>query len=135
MADRVATWSGLWGIRDQARGCQEAAGVRNQILKELAGQHKADEEELISVETVRKCIRTAPKKAALGADQWRPHDWCNLPEEGVREIRDLLANVERQMKWPGQVLLNVAVFLGNQPSCPPRGRSPSPRVCTGCGAS
>ena len=37
-------------------------------------------------------------------------------------MRDLLANVERHMDWPEQVLLNLAVFLG-KPTTPPTERS------------
>ena len=44
------------------------------------------------------------------------------PEAGFREIQRPLVAIEREVRWPAQVLHNVAVFLG-KPAAPPTERS------------
>ena len=76
---------------------------------------KATEEDCGStfdLDEIRKGLKGAPAGAALGADQWRPHEWRNLPDEGLAELRQVLTGVERCVAWPRQVLHNVAVFIG-----------------------
>ena len=122
MRERVSTWSKLWGTRDKAGCCEE---VRRQQLKLLAAcriEPEESNEDVFPLAAVKACIRSAPPKAALGADQWRPHDWSRLPDEGIEELRDTLFEVERRMRWPAQALHNVAVFLG-KPTTPPSERS------------
>ena len=110
------------GTKDKAECCDE---VRKQQLKLLAACRIGPEEsneDVFPIAAVKDCIRSAPPKAALGADQWRPHDWSSLPDEGVEELRDILVQVARKVRWPAQALRNVAVFPGN-PTTPPSERS------------
>jgi hypothetical protein len=118
MSERVRTWSSLWGMRDEAR-CTPA--VASQRLQLVLDSSKVEWDEVFPDEAIRKCIDTAPKKAALCADQWRPRDWYALPDAGINELRRLLIEVERSVMWPRQVLLNIAVFLG-KPTVPPSER-------------
>ena len=118
MTERVATWGGLWGIRNGTDCCSEVMKCQVQLLLDASRGDLQESEDVFSLEDVRRCIRTAPPKAALGADQWRPHDWRNLPEDGVRELRGLLVAVEGKTQWPSQVLHNVVAFLG-KPTTPP----------------
>ena len=77
---------------------------------------------MFPLKAIRQCIKEAPAAAALGADQWRPHDWALLPEDGLIELQALLAGIEREVRSPEQVLHNVAVFI-DKPTTPPSERS------------
>jgi hypothetical protein len=74
--------------------------------------------EPIEAEDVRKCMKGAPAKAAVGSDQWRPHDWASLPEEGIHDIVKLMHEVEAKGRWPEQVLCNLVVFIGKPTPVP-----------------
>ena len=124
---------GLWGIRDSAAGCGE---VRKAQLQTLAAErHEEPGEEIFSSDIFRKCLHAAPAKAALGSDQWMPHDWRSLPDEGLRELGDLLGDIEKAVRWPKQVLHNISVFIGKPTTPPPKGACPSQQGYTGSGAS
>ena len=60
----------------------------------------------------------APAKAALGSDQWRPHDWAALPEEGIHDVMDIIHAIEGKGRWPAQVLRNLVVFIGKPTPTP-----------------
>jgi hypothetical protein len=119
MRERVKTWTSLWGVREEPRCTPTVASQRAKLLR---GNADIDWGDVFPDDAIRKCISTAPSKAALGADQWRPRDWKTLPDEGIAELRCLLVGIERSISWPRQALLNVAVFLG-KPTVPPSERS------------
>ena len=77
MEHRVQVWTGLWWQKDEAANCPE---VRTRQL-ELARQSGdlGSDEEMFPLEAIRKCVKGAAAKAALGSDQWRPHDiWARV---------------------------------------------------------
>ena len=79
MNDRIATWGGLWGVRGEAKCCSKVLEHRKAIFEESLIAEPLDDEEIFPIEAVRKCIRTAPGKAALG--QWAP---CLPPAQESR---------------------------------------------------
>jgi len=86
--------------------------VKQQQLRLIQQADDAgDPEDIFPIDVIWKCLRTAPGRAAVGADQWRPHDWAALPDSALRELQALLMDVERDLRWPSQVIHNIAVFL------------------------
>ena len=111
---------GLWGERDSPECCDKVREIQLDLL--LNQSTEEDGGSTFDLDEIRKCLKGAPARAALGADQWRPHEWRNLPDEGLAELRQVLTGVERCVAWPRQVLHNVAVFIG-KPTTPPTERS------------
>ena len=97
--------------------------VKAQQLKMISESMEDDvvPEDVFPASDIRKCLETAPRRAATGADQWRPHDWSQLPDAAVRELQAILYRVERRMRWPAQVAHNVVVYLA-KPTTPPSER-------------
>ena len=122
MRQRVEVWTGLWGSREDATNCAEVKEWQLELIRMADDIGGKDDEEIFPVEAIRKCIRGAPAKAALGTDQWRPHDWAELPDEGIQQLQKILCGVEREVRWPVQALHNIAVFIW-KPTVPPSERS------------
>jgi hypothetical protein len=109
MEHRVTTWTEVWGTSSSPRQTSKNFSGFEQTCRELQQLHPM---EPIDADDVRKCMAGAPAKAAVGSDQWRPHDWASLPDEGIHDVVQLLHKIEEKGRWPEQVLCNLVVFIG-----------------------
>ena len=54
----------------------------------------------IPTEEVRAALSCFKVKVGLGGDRQNPRWWQQLPEQGVRQLADVLEAVERHLAWP-----------------------------------
>ena len=66
----------------------------------------------IELEQVRAAIKSSPKRAGVGSDLWRVRQWESLPEEGLQVLTEILVDMEAQLAYPAQALLNIIALQG-----------------------
>ena len=115
MEHRVTTWTDVWGTSSNPRQTSKNFSGFEQTCRDLQQLHPM---EPIDADDVRKCMAGAPAKAAVGSDQWRPHDWASLPDEGIHDVVQLLHKIEEKGRWPEQVLCDLVVFIGKPTPVP-----------------
>ena len=110
MEERVTKWQGYWSPdgppdvfpEDHPQWLEEIRGKAEEALQErepIRNQHTAAE------------IKAAPKATAHGGDFWKAREWEALGPEGAEAVSEILNQVEIELKWPAQVLLNLIVYL------------------------
>eukprot|EP00959_Pyramimonas_sp_CCMP1952_P471631 9498724-Pyramimonas_sp.AAC.1 len=53
--------------------------------------------------------------AGLGADPWNPREWLHLRRAGKSMILEILQDVEVQLAWPQQTLINIVAMTPKPP--------------------
>ena len=97
-------------------------------IREKADEALREREPIRDQQTAGE-IRAAPKATAHGGDFWKAREWNALGPAGAEAVSEILNQVETELKWPAQVLLNLIVYLAKAGGA--RGQSPSAAPYTG----
>ncbi|CAK0841289.1 unnamed protein product, partial [Prorocentrum cordatum] len=102
---RKDRWDAVW-----SSPTFDEAKLRDWLVKTAS---RASEEELEAhgVLSTRQALQSISAKKAMGVDAPRSSDTSRPPDEAIRDLADMLTQIETALVWPRQVLATILALL------------------------